>query len=304
MKKTFIDAPHLKGDTEVSVTEMGNILEIKYLSSYNTSISIQKIDQNHYVDKETGEIKEFQKSENRSENVKSISATFKNLRELINANYDSNSPECLLWLTLTFKENERDPKVFSHCFDVFWKRMKRWFQRNSYEIPKYITCVEPQSRGAWHGHMILFFSSPAPFIPNNEVLEKYWEWGFTNIQRLDNVTNVGAYLTAYLTDIPVEEAQSLVFDNDISFDKYSEIKSIQGIDVDKKFIKGGRLKFYPVGMKLYRCSQGLKQPFKYRCSYSHAKDLVQGCKCIYERHIEIEIDDFKSIISTRQFDVS
>ena len=79
MKKTVISAPHLKGDTEVSVTEMGNILEIKYLSSYNTSISIQKIDKNHYVDKETGEIKEFQKSDNRSENVKSISATFKNL---------------------------------------------------------------------------------------------------------------------------------------------------------------------------------------------------------------------------------
>lgn len=301
MKKTVIDAPYIHNYKDVIVTDMGSIIEVKYLSNYNRVNHIQKLDQNTYLDKATGEVKDFTRSISRGDNLNSFAQSFKHLRELINSNYNPEKPDSLLWLTLTFKDNERDPSVFAHCFDIFWKRMKRYFIELNIEIPKYITCVEPQSRGAWHGHMLLFFSDRAPFISNNEVLEKYWEWGFTSVQRLDNVTNVGAYLTAYLTDIPLDEAQDLALDNDLVFSTHTDITVIQGKTVDKKFIKGGRLHLYPSGMKLYRSSQGLKQPDKYTCQYYQVQDKIKDLECIYERHVEIEDDNFSSIVSTRQY---
>lgn len=301
MKKTVIEKPKLSSDSIVSVTTMGDVIEVKYLSHRNNAPTIRKLDKTHYEIISTGVIFEVEQSENRAENLHSFATSFKNLRELINANYRHEFPDRLLWLTLTFKENERDPEVFAHCFDIFWKRMKRYFISNNLEIPKYITCVEPQSRGAWHGHMLLIFETRAPFIDNNEVLEKKWEWGFTKIQRLDNVSNVGAYLTAYLTDLPLDELE----DVSVNTSHTDDVKEIQGKQVSKKFIKGGRLHLYPVGMKLYRSSSGLKRPVKMQKTFKQACEMVDCLKgeLIYERHVLIEDaqTEFSSIVSTQQF---
>lgn len=301
MKKSKIDSPILKGDEIVTCTSMGDIFEIKYLSCRNFKQTVKKLDKDHVLSLSTGEVIEINHSDNRSENLVSVARSFRRLRELINANYSKNCPDHLLWLTLTFKENERDPKVFSHCFDIFWKRMKRYFERNSIEIPKYITCVEPQSRGAWHGHMLLFFQSQAPFISNNEVLEKYWEWGFTKVQRLDGVTNVGAYLTAYLTDIPLDEIEDI----SVSTKYGSEVDMIQGQSTPKKFVKGGRLHLYPSGMKLFRASHGLNKPVKSIKTLDQAFDIISclNGKLCYEHTILLEDPekDFSSIVCTKQF---
>lgn len=301
MKKIKIEKPKLKANDLVTVTSMGDILEVKYLSHRNCSPTVKKLDKDHYLIVSTGEVIVVDHNDHRSECVHSLATTFKNLRELINCNYSHSHPENLLWLTLTFAENEKDPNVFAHCFDIFWKRMKRYFEKNDISVPKYITCVEPQSRGAWHGHMLLFFDKPAPFISNNDVLEKKWEWGFTKISRLDNISNVGAYLTAYLTDLPLNELDSINVNTSICTD----VKEIQGVDCDKKFIKGGRLHLYPTGMKLYRASTGLNHPVKSVKTYEKASEMVKclNGKLCYERHVLLEDSesDFSSIVSVQQY---
>ena len=96
---------------------------------------------------------------------------------------------------------------------------------------------EPQGRGAWHMHCIIIFDDIAPFIPNNEIA-KLWKQGFTKTTKLDNIDNIGAYLTAYLGDMEYDEfIKSGV---DFKCITYKEIDYIENIKLDKpkKFVKG------------------------------------------------------------------
>jgi S-adenosylmethionine:tRNA-ribosyltransferase-isomerase (queuine synthetase) len=54
--------------------------------------------------------------------------------------------------------------------------------------------VEFQKRGAIHFHMLCNL----PYVDVNE-LAKVWKNGFIKLNRLDNVDNVGAYITKYMT---------------------------------------------------------------------------------------------------------
>ena len=42
----------------------------------------------------------------------------------------------------------------------------------------------------------------------NEVVADLWKQGFVTVKRLDDVDNVGAYLTAYLGDMELSEAHA------------------------------------------------------------------------------------------------
>ena len=64
----------------VTLTMMNDIFEIQYMEKSNFTNNIQKLDADRYVVLETGEIKEFDKSENRSENKNSLNQTMKKLR--------------------------------------------------------------------------------------------------------------------------------------------------------------------------------------------------------------------------------
>jgi len=69
----------IKGNDYVTLTDMGEIIEVQYLERMNHSISIKKVSKTKYVDLVTGELKEFNLSENRSQNVNSLRQTFKKL---------------------------------------------------------------------------------------------------------------------------------------------------------------------------------------------------------------------------------
>lgn len=70
---------------------------------------------------------------------------------------------------------------------------------------EYITAAEPQGRGAWHLHCVFIFAGKAPYM-ENAVVRDCWKQGFVTVKRLDDVDNVGAYLTAYLGDMELSEA--------------------------------------------------------------------------------------------------
>lgn len=228
------------------IVRCGYCTEITSLSWIPKPDAVIKIDKNHYVVNDgTGEIHEYSKSENRSESVESIRKSLARLRNIINC----NSSYFMKWVTLTYAENMQDEKQLYSDFDKFSKRFKYLCKKNDWETPEYICVAEPQGRGAWHLHIIYLYSRAPPYIDNNTVLYPMWGHGFTNIKNVDNgIDNLGAYFTAYLADIPVGEFEGPVLSDGT--------KEIDG----KKYVKGGRLHFYPPYFNLYRTSRGVKKP--------------------------------------------
>ena len=98
--------------------------------------------------------------------------------------------------TFTFAENVSDLKKANHEFTNFIKRLSRWVG----EPVQYIAVPEFQKRGAVHYHLLM----NCPYI-DNAVLARLWGHGFVKINRIDNVENIGAYITKYMTKDALDE---------------------------------------------------------------------------------------------------
>lgn len=278
----------------VTVTKAGNVVEVQHMAKMNNTATIKKIDNDTYIDLSTGEIKEFNKAENKSESYVSLTKTFKRLRYLINNNFQGNSNE--LHITLTYAENMTDNKKLYTDFDKFMKKIKYKYRQQS--TVDYISVIEPQERGAWHVHCLIRFNDlDSIFIPSNDIA-KTWGHGFVTVRALKHVDNIGAYLSAYLADIELtEKTVSLAFRNQLEVtEKHTEGK-------DKKFIKGGRLHYYPSNMQLYRSSKGIKMPDRERMKYKDAKKVVGSREPNYSRRYEVQTDDFENTIQFEQYNL-
>ena len=225
-----LDGYHISDKDVVSVKEMGNVIEISYCQHKNFKQTIKKLDSENYIVLSTGELKEVNHISSRADNKAQVSQSLKRLRDYINTNViDVNKCK---WITLTYRENMTDSKRLYLDFKNFVKRFKYKFGHF-----EYIVACEPQARGAWHLHCIFIFDKVAPFIPNNEIAD-LWRQGFTKTSKLDNIDNVGAYLTAYLGDMELDEFISSVV-NCKCF-TYKEVERIGDtiLDKPKKFVKG------------------------------------------------------------------
>ena len=274
----------------VSFKTMGHIYEICYLQKKNNRISIQLLDKDHYIYLNTGEVFECNHIDNRAESKFQVGQSLKRLRDYINTNVVE--PNNCKWITLTYKKNMTDSNQLYSDFKRFMTRFKRRFQE--YQI-EYIVACEPQSRGAWHMHLILIFDKVAPFIPN-ATIEALWEQGFTKTTKLDNIDNIGAYLTAYLGDMEFTKENIKELEKqglNVSQIALKEVNEIEGIKLKepKSFIKGGRLYMYPPKFNLYRISRGIKKPIKEYLSYHVAKEKVGCTKPTYSKGIKISDAD-------------
>ena len=114
---------------------------------------------------------------------------------------------------------------------------------------------------------------PAPFLDNNTVIAPLWGHGFTKTKAVTNVDNVGAYFSAYLGDMPLDEFNAL--DADEMSDSVQIVskpaEDADGKKISKKIVKGGRLKLYPVGMNIIRYSRGVKRPDVEVTTYEEAQ---------------------------------
>ena len=119
----------------------------------------------------------------------------------------------------------QDTKKLMFDFKNFNKKLRTLFD---YE---YIAVAEPQKRGAWHLHIIMIFKTVAPYIPV-DVIVKIWRKGGITVEKIEKCDNLGAYLSAYLTNIKD----------------------------GKKTKKGQRLNLYPNGFRIYRLSKNIKKP--------------------------------------------
>jgi len=284
-KRVISEKPNRLPSDFLRVKEVGNIIELVHSrNGYSGSNCIEKLDSEHYLDLRTGEVKEFVHMESRADDMKSVRASLGRLRDIINANVID--PANCLWVTLTYKENMTDTKRLYKDYEKYIKRM----MYRGYEF-KYIVAMEPQGRGAWHAHVIFIFPEKAPYIPNEE-MRAMWGHGFVVVRSLKDVDNVGAYLTAYLGDMELQEA----VDAGILFDGHERVKQIEvedeaGRKQTKAYVKGARLCMYPPKFNLYRCSRGIKKPDVSYTTEQEAKKMVGDAALTYERVIEISDDN-------------
>lgn len=273
----------ISDDSYVQVIQMNHLVEVQYLKHRNTKMPIQVLDKDDYLHLETGEIKEFNHISNRGELKESLRRTFKELRYYINNNFTGNGNE--LHVTLTYADNMTDPQILLTDFKMFMKALRRKYKSET--TIDVINVVEPQERGAWHCHVLLRFNDLDSIFISNSDMRKLWKHGFVTVRSLSEVDNIGAYLSAYLTDVELtsETAKSLEMGDQIM------TKVVDG--VEKKFIKGGRLHMYPPGMRIYRCSKGIKKPDKKRMKHDKIKRVVGTAIPHYSQTITISDDDNK-----------
>jgi len=278
-------APHMP----VKLKEMGNIKEIMYCSCKNEDMKIRLIDKDHYVILETGEIKECNHIQNRSENLNYMRQSFKKLRDLLNTNI-VDVEKCKS-VTLTYGENMMDSKKLKNDFKKF--NMKLRYKYGNYD---FITIAEPQGRGAWHLHVIMIFPVNAPYIPKKE-LQNIWGHGVVWVEKVPlKSDNLGAYFTAYIGNVEVDEAMKEgLMELNVAYD-FVESEN-------KRYVKGLRLKMYPPKFRLYRYSKGIKQPIITEMFEGQAQKKVSDDALTFEKTIEISDENrlFKNIINYRYY---
>lgn len=286
------------------VVTMGNVTEVTTFLVKPVGPPIRKLTNDLYEDLRTGLVFEYDHIQNRAQSLDGIRRTLARIRALINTNV--TDPEKCRWVTLTYAENMTDTKRLYEDYKKFWARFKYWCQRNGVAVPEYISVIEPQGRGAWHVHAFLIWNEKAPFIGNNEVTAKLWGQGFTSTKALGDVDNVGAYFSAYLADMPLEEVERLPDRERLQamagcadvIEK--EFTNAEDMTKKKKFVKGGRLYLYPPKMNIVRKSAGIKDPIIEEMTAKEAKEKISCAELTFSKAYEVVRDDGKVVNALRK----
>ena len=117
------------------------------------------------------------------------------LMRLINANVYKYGRDTPKFLTLTFAENITDLDIGHYEFEKFIKRLNYEVLKTKKNKLKYSCVVEFQKRGAIHYHVVFY---NLPYI-NANIVKDCWGNGFIKINKINDVDNLGAYVTKYMT---------------------------------------------------------------------------------------------------------
>lgn len=295
-KKLDNDKSVIRDNSIVTVKEMGNVVEITYNSNMNTKPHTIKLNKEEYLELKTGEVKKYSSSKDKStraDNINSARKTMNRIREIINTNVTDNS-KCL-WITLTYKENMTDNKRLYYDFVKFHKKFCRYCMNKNILKPEYISVAEPQARGSYHLHLIYIFKESNIYIPNDDIANM-WHVGFSKTKRIDDESDIGSYLVAYLSDLDINDDIKNYFGE-------KDIKEVKTDNVKKSVLKGGRLHLYSRYVNIIRHSRGIKYPKKIRMSHNNALELVKNKELVYHSCFELsdEEKDYKTIIDKKIF---
>lgn len=270
------------------LTEMNHITKIETCVKKPSGPPVTRIDAAHYVDNRTGELMEYKKTEKRSENVAGVMNTLSHIRDLINCNV--TEPSHCRWVTLTYAENMTDTKRLLKDYGAFWKRFKRWCASSGYKLPDYLSVIEPQGRGAWHIHAFFIWPDVAPFVKNDD-LRKLWGHGYVTIKAVTDCDNIGAYFSAYLADMPLDDLCKLPADQQEQLKAFKVEEKICADGLSKKIVKGARLHFYPAGMNIVRRSKGIVDPKITWTTYEEAKKKASSAKLTFSDAFQISDEE-------------
>ncbi len=167
---------------DIKVVVSGDIVEV---FEYRIPISVEKRDYEII----RNSLENFEKRDNNLRRARS------DIRRYIWQNITPYSK----FITLTYAKTELDYNKLIDDFKLFIKNMKN----NGYKDLKYLYVTEHQkergkkegNEGSLHIHCVLFYDDYIPF----EVINKCWGKGGTDIHKIDDLDNVGAYVCKYLT---------------------------------------------------------------------------------------------------------
>jgi hypothetical protein len=238
-RKKFIYAKIVKGHNIVDVTRQ----------TWKPKCYVKRLFKQTFVNTKTGEVKEYMPKKDgiHVRNVRSLKVIFKNLKQLIETNFQGGLSN--KFITLTYREQTADNKQVQNDLDVFNKRMKR-----AYPNLGYIHIVEPHASGKWHIHSLFKSMDGEPLEMPYDKIHAIWDKGWITVENLNNVDNLGAYFIAYFTNMEIDDEDLHKYPDDIK-----QMPRADGNGV-KNVIKGARINFYPDYMKIYKSSRNLKQP--------------------------------------------
>ena len=234
-----IKASSIREDTPARVIIAGGVATVIASSQGGQAPATVRIAGGLYVRRDTGEVIDpaSEGCDGAASRARSLSESMARLRDVINSGCKPGS----VWATHTYRACVRDTRA---VYDD-WEAYIRWARRYTARRIEYISAIEPQARGAWHIHGILIPGADDPrpiYIPQGEALAAWRRIaakrmpegdtrtsGGVHLHRIeDGGDNLGAYLSAYLTDTCGK--------------------------------KGGRLSLYPPGVRFYRVSRGVERP--------------------------------------------
>lgn len=288
----------------VRLKETGNVIEVMYSQHRNNTCYIQNIDKEHYVDLRTGEFCEKKHTKNRADNMQSLKRSLNHGRDMINANC-TEIQNCR-FITVTYRQRDNydvepvpmtDTVRLYNDLKKFYQKLKRQYGNDI----RILTFKEPQASRSWHAHIIVVFNHKAPYMPN-DYIAKLWGQGFVRVERIkDDCDNVGAYLTAYLCDADLEDFKREF--SHIDVERIAEVKEVEieiedGKTITKRFVKGARLRYYPVGFNPFSCTQNCVKPTVSDCTYKAAKEKASAGTLTFSKTVVLKDDDkdFENII--------
>lgn len=262
--------------------------DILYVKNKNTRCRVKLLPNGMYQNTDTGEIKQCKKQiENRSQGKVSLRKTFRKIREAINTNC-TDVRKCMM-ITLTYNEVMTDTKKFDNDINKFVKKFNYRYGKS-----ENIKVCEAQASGSLHSHIIFIWKDIAPYLDYKNVINM-WGKGYVTVSPLqDNVDNLGAYFTACLSDLPVDECNMTYEEvrekNLLIKEVYVDAETGEQLREPKYFIKGGRLQFYPPNFRIFRPSRGLKKPPRDKMEYRQALEKVGSDEPTYESFLQV-LDD-------------
>lgn len=251
-------------NAKVSVCITNHIVEFviaekrsKHLQNY------QKIAGNLYVDKRTGEVKEY--SDN---NLINRNRSFTKLRRYINSNFTGQDNE--VFLTLTYSNPQFNRSQVSVDMKNFWKKFKY-----RYRTCEYIAVFEPHKSGAWHIHMLIKDLKKKFFLIDKNICCSLWKHGNIKIERIVDNDNIGAYFTAITKT---------------------------GLADTNTGNKSDCLKYYPKYSKCFSHSKNIRKPIYKTMTYENAMKLVENSNECFSKTIGIfDGNDEVNTIFYKQF---
>ena len=129
----------------------------------------------------------------------------RDLRRLINANIDMYGDDIVCkFMTLTFSENITDLKAANYEWEKFIKRLNYEVFNTKKSNLRYNVVIEFQKRGAIHYHAIFY---NLPYIRQKRLLEIWGNSLILDIRKIEDIDNVGAYISEYLGDPEKEQGK-------------------------------------------------------------------------------------------------
>lgn len=178
--------------TQKTATICGDIIHIKQIEvpRYYDYV-IKEEDKKNRKGKQKSE-------EKRIDNIYRAKAT---LRDLINCNVNQGK-NADIFLTLTYKDNMQDVDKAKKDFKKFimrWDYKRKKILKDKWESLKYVYVIEFQKRGAVHFHCIFFNLEKVKLgKTSKDSLFNIWGFGSVNLNKIEDVDNVGAYVVKYM----------------------------------------------------------------------------------------------------------